>query len=216
MRTLAAFTVLIMGGTLAGCMGSTPTTPAARFKGLESAHQPVVSRTVLAFDIATSGSNGLAAGEYQRLRDWFDGLQLSYADRISIDASSTDGEAAVREAVGVVAARYGMLVSEGAPVTNGTPSPGYARVIVSRAKAEVPGCPDWSGSPIGNAPRLPNYGCGVNGTLAAMVANPEDLLSGRTGDTSIDATSNSKAIKTYRDKPATGSADVKTEATGNN
>lgn len=201
MNKLATLSILALSIGLAGCMG---TSPAANFKGLETLHQPVVSRTNYTFDVATSGSGGLGAGEYQRLADWFDSLQLGYSDRISVDASSADNAEALEDAVGTIAARYGKLVSPGAPITNGRPSPGYARIVVSRASATVPGCPDWKSPPVGDAQRLPNWGCGVNSALAAMVANPEDLLSGRTGDSAVDANTNSKAIKTFREKPASG------------
>ena len=78
-------------------------------------------------------------------------------------------------------ARYGMVVTPGAPVTAGVVSGDSVRVVVSRRRAEVPGCPNWSvpSQPNFNNRSMSNFGCGVNSNLAAMVANPEDLLHGR-------------------------------------
>ena len=43
-----------------------------------------------------------------------------------------------------VAGHYGMLVSDGAPVDPGMVAPGMVRVVVSRTRASVPDCPNWS------------------------------------------------------------------------
>jgi pilus assembly protein CpaD len=48
----------------------------------------------------------------------------------------------------------------------------------------------------------------VNGNLAAMVANPEDLISGQAGTGETIVTTSTKAIKAYRDKEPTGTGDL--------
>ena len=75
---------------------------------------------------------------------------------------------------------YGMLVPNGAPVTAPV-APGNVRVVVSRNVASVPNCPNWErpSQPNYNNRMMPNLGCAVNSNLAAMVANPEDLVHGR-------------------------------------
>jgi len=45
----------------------------------------------------------------------------------------------------------------------------------------------------------------VNGNLAAMIANPDDLLHGREGLGVGDATTASKALDYYRSAPPTAS-----------
>ena len=57
-------------------------------------------------------------------------------------------------------------------------------MVVSRTRAEVPDCPNWSvpSQPNYNNRTMSNFGCAVNSNLAAMVANPEDLIHGREGD----------------------------------
>ena len=51
---------------------------------------------------------------------------------------------------------------------------------------------------------MSNYGCAVNGNLAAMVANPEDLIHGRDGSGVGDAMTSTKAVQSYRKPAPTG------------
>jgi pilus assembly protein CpaD len=92
-------------------------------------------------------------------------------------------------------------------VTAGAVGSGNVRVVVSRNVASVPDCPNWErkSQPNYNNRMLPNYGCGVNSNLAAMVANPEDLIHGREGSGIGDAATASRAINAYRTAPTTGS-----------
>jgi pilus assembly protein CpaD len=100
-----------------------------------------------------------------------------------------------------------MMVQPGAPVTSGPVNPGTIRVIVTRTRAEVPGCPNWSvaSQPNYNNRTMSNFGCGVNSNLAAMVANPGDLVHGREGTVLVDPYTGMKAVDFYRATPPTGS-----------
>lgn len=184
-------------------------------RGLESVHQPIVARTDYVYDM-TVPNDHLSDESARGLSGWFDSLNLHYGDRISVDTQGYG--AGSREAVGAVAARYGLLVDATAPVTHGEIAPGSIRVIVSRMTASVPNCPDWSRPSTANfnGHTMSNYGCATNGNLAAMVADPRDLISGRTGASSVDAATSSKAIRTYRKAPPTGAAGLKTETTKGN
>jgi pilus assembly protein CpaD len=183
-------------------------------RGVESVHQPVVSRTDYVFDVNAS-SGGLDAREAGRVEGWFQSLRLGYGDRISVDVGSDGfGSSAARESIAAIAAKYGLLLDNGAPITGGTLAPGNVRVIVSRAKAEVPGCPDWSrqSEPNFGSHNASNYGCAINGNLASMVADPRDLVLGRDSGSAIDATTSGKAIKSYRDRKPTGEQGLKNES----
>jgi pilus assembly protein CpaD len=169
-------------------------------RSLDSVNQPVVQRTDYVIDLTTDG-DGLSASERERLKGWFESLALGYGDRVSVDEAY--GPSRSRSDVAKVAAEYGLLLSEGAPVTPGSPQPGGLRVIVSRSTASVPGCPIWQG-PGGPSATSPNYGCGVNSNVAAMVADPSDLVLGQAGSGTGDATTASKAIKVYREAKPTG------------
>ena len=206
-RNLAAAIAVSLGLTLSAC-GGMPTNAS-----LNSTKQPVVERTSYTLDVRT-GAGGLPVPEQQRLAGWFDAMGLRYGDRLSIDDPSMSG--ATRDAVAQLASRYGILVSEGVPVTPGYVTPGTARVVLTRSSAHVPGCPDWSAKSDMNYNNAtsPGYGCAVNGNMAAMIANPEDLIRGQrgTGETLV-ATSN-KAISTHREQEPTGKAGLKQSATG--
>jgi pilus assembly protein CpaD len=170
-------------------------------RGVEAVNVPVVTRADYVFDAAAPGGS-LAPAEKARLDAWFRGLNLGYGDSIYVDAPYAD---AARYEVAQVANNFGMMLEPGAPVTAGAVSPGNVRVIVSRTRAEVPGCPNWSvpSQPNYNNRTSSNYGCGVNSNLAAMVANPEDLVHGRDGGIGSNA-AGTKAVIMYRTTPPTG------------
>ncbi len=209
-RYVGAATVLsLMLGT-----GSTAAHSSPINRSLESVHQPVVDRTDFALDLAATPS-GLAYGEADRLAGWFDGLRLGYGDTIRIDDPMGRRGGAAQDGVAAVVSHYGMLVSHDAPpVTTGRPAGGSIRVIVSRAVAHVEGCPDWSRGNAGEyaGSSRSNFGCADANNLAAMVANPQDLIEGRSGEVAGDARVSVKAIKTYRDAAATGAGGLKIES----
>ena len=90
------------------------------------------------------------------------------------------------------------------------------RVVVSRMKASVPGCPDFSrvSEPEFESNTSSNYGCAVNSNLAAMVANPADLVRGQPGADATDPATSAKAIDVYRKAAPTGAGGLKSESTG--
>ncbi|MEZ5680300.1 MAG: CpaD family pilus assembly protein [Erythrobacter sp.] len=172
-------------------------------RSLYSTKQAVVERTNYTFDVATSGDS-VPLSEQRRLDGWFETMDLRYGDRISVDDPTNSP--GVRAAVASLAGRYGMMVADTAPPTEGYINPGQARIVISRTSASVPGCPDWSArSDINyNNATYPNYGCAVNSNMAAMVANPEDLVHGQEGNGETVILSSNKAIDSYREQAPTG------------
>jgi pilus assembly protein CpaD len=194
---IAAAIALSLGLGLSAC-GDTPNN-----RTLYSTKQPVVERNNYTLDLA-AGAGGLTVPEQQRLAEWFETMNLRYGDRVAIDGAV--GSDAVREDVAVIAARHGLLLSEGSPITDGFVDPGKVRVVVTRSRAHVPGCPDWSdkfASNLENA-TADGFGCAVNGNLAAMVADPEHLLHGVEGTGETTVMSSTKAIQSYREQAPTG------------
>jgi pilus assembly protein CpaD len=196
--------LLIATAALAGCGYKPHDLPD---RGVEAVNTPVVTRADYVFDAAAPGGS-LAPSEKARLDAWFRGLNLGYGDSIFVDAPYADS---ARYEIAQVAGNYGMMVEPGAPVTAGAVGPGSVRVIVSRNRAEVPGCPNWSqpAQPNFNNRMMSNFGCAVNSNLAAMIANPEDLVHGREGTNVGNNAAGTKAIILYRTTPPTGSKGLK-------
>jgi pilus assembly protein CpaD len=167
--------------------------PGTENRGLESIHQPVVERSDYVFDV-----------------------NAGYGDRVAVD-DPAGGALQLRSDVAGQVARYGLLLADEAPVTAEPIAPGTARIVVSRMRASVPGCPDFSryrGTEFESNTNS-NYGCAMNANLAAMVANPADLVRGEPGANVYDAAQGSKAIVIYRNAtPSGGGGTVKADAGG--
>ena len=171
-------------------------------RGLNAVNVPVVARSDYAFD-AAAPDGSLGPSEQYRLDAWFAGLNLGYGDRIYVEGAYAD---AARSDVSRVAARYGLLVSAGSPVSAGVVPSGGVRVVVSRTRASVPNCPNWSerSQPNYSNKTMSNYGCAVNSNMAAMIADPNDFVWGREGNGYADADTSSRAIQSYRNAKPTG------------
>ncbi|WP_068090644.1 CpaD family pilus assembly protein [Novosphingobium rosa] len=182
--------------SLAGCGGT------ATNRLMVPQHQPVVTHASFSLDLA-QGNDGLAPAEKARLSGWFDAMGLRYGDQIAIDDPAANPR--TRAAVADLASAKGLMVSTQPPLAQAALEPGTLRIVLTRASATVPGCPDWSANSETNTMNAlhPNFGCAVNSNLAAMVANPDDLLHGAHSDSNPVATSN-KAIASYRDVKPTG------------
>lgn len=193
---------------LGGCMGT-------QNRGLESVHQPVIGRSDYILDLALAGG-ALAPGEDRRLAGWMNAMKTGYGDRIAIDDPAGGGFRA-RDQVTRVAAGYGLLLSDDAPVTAAPVTPGTIRVVLSRMSASVPGCPDYSRDPSHEfgSNTSSDYGCATNTNLASMVARPADLVSGQ-GSDAYDAAGSYKVIDAYRKAAPTGNGGttIKVESTG--
>lgn len=195
--------------TALGACSHTPHDLADR--GLAPINVPVVQRADYTVDLAAPGGT-LLPGEGQRLNGWFQGLGLGYGDTIYVDGGYAD---AARAEVAAIAGNYGMQIHSGAPITAGAVQDGSVRVVVSRNRASVPNCPNWDrpAQPNYNNQSFSNFGCGVNSALAAMVANPEDLVHGRDGNGVTDPQTAAKAVSTYRSAAPTGGGALQSSST---
>lgn len=215
LKTITAVIALGVGASACTTSGAGPLT-AANNPSLNSVHQPVVQRTDFVLDLRTDG-NGLPASEQDRLAGWLEGIRVGYGDRITVDEPGAYPLPAARQDVARVVGRYGLLLSDAAPVLNGAVPPGAVRVIASRATASVPGCPQWSDPGIlGTNNTSSNYGCATNSNIAAMIANPEDLVLGQDGSGNGSASTATRAIRSYRERQPTGREGLPaTSTTGN-
>jgi pilus assembly protein CpaD len=197
MRSL--FAPLLLASALAGCVTDGQD---QLDRGVSPVNVPTLTRADYVFDASAPGGV-LAPGESERLDAWFRSMNLGYGDSVHVDGGYSG---AARGEVGQLAGMYGLAVQPGAPVTAGGIGGENVRVIVSRTRAEVPNCPNWDrpAHPNWNNPSMPNFGCAVNSNLAAMVANPEDLINGREGSGLGDTLTSSRAIDSYRKAEPTG------------
>lgn len=188
----------VIGLSVAGCAGSISDN-----SSLYSIHQPVVERNNFALDVNLSNEDGIASFEQKRLTEWMNALDLGYGDRVSLDFGDGFNNALAKQRVADLAASRGLLLQDQAPLTEGRIPSGSVRVIVSRSTASVPSCPDWTSTSNSNfnSGNHSNYGCASNSNLAAMVADPEDLVRG-VDKSSSDPTNGKKAIDAYRDQAA--------------
>lgn len=190
-RPLPGALALALGLALASC-GGMPTN-----RTVYSVNQPVVERSSVALDVTTA-PNGLPVPEQRRIASWFEAMDLRYGDRVSVEDPL--GRAEVRAAVAELAGRHGLLLADAVPLSSGDLQPGQARVVMVRSRASVPNCPNWTGTSdatLGNGISA-GYGCGVNGNLAAMIANPDDLLKGQKGSADTYITTSSATINAYK------------------
>lgn len=190
---------------LSGCAGT-------KNRGLETTHQPVVSRTDYVFDVNTVPGS-LAAGEGERLAGWLGSLKIGYGDRVAVDDPHGTG---ARRDVAALVAGYGMFLAEQAPISSAPVAPGTLRVIVSRSVAKVPGCPDFSLNPQVDfeSNTSSNHGCAINSNVASMVADPNDLVRGQPGALTSDPAVSTKAINSLRNATPTGAGGLKAVSTG--
>jgi pilus assembly protein CpaD len=193
---------------VAGCAAQPHQLTPTNNTSVYSLHQPVVEHTNFVFDLNTD-AGGVSEAELERLAAWFESIELRYGDRLSIDDGGRYDQAAHSD-VARLLSEYGLALDPGAPVTQGSLPQGLIRVVASRSSASVPGCPYYgepsredSGieSPVRTGP---NYGCATNSNLAAMIANPDDLIHGRGGTSRGSGTTAGRAIRVYREGQPTG------------
>lgn len=196
-KRLSLVALVIPGMLLTACGGT-------QNRGLESVHQPVVSRTDYVFDINADGGR-LDDGEARRLAGWLATLRLGYGDKVAIDDPAGIAYGA-RPQIESLVKHYGLFLSNQAPITGAAPIPGAIRIVVSRTTARVPGCPDYSrtGSTDFESNTTSNHGCAVNSNLAAMIARPEDLVLGQVGSVTSDPATGSQAIQQLRKGTGSG------------
>ncbi len=177
MKTLLAFTASIaVLGTLTACQ-----TPASASAEVSSEHVPVVSQQYLTHDMAFGPRGDLSAAELNELDQWFESIDVRYGDRVSVDQTGAGENPLRKAAISRVLGTRGLMLASESPATAPAITAGTVRVVVVRATASVPECPDVDNAPNPDptVSKTSNYGCATSSNLAAMIADPNDLLSGK-------------------------------------
>lgn len=206
-RLIRIAAVSALSLAIAGCATGQPPALTARSNySVYSVHQPVVEHTNYVFDLRVDGDR-VPDAELGRLAAWLQSINARYGDRITIDEPRGYQSAGARNDVSRVVNDMGLLLAEeGAPVTQGEIAPGTIRIVASRATAQVENCPSYTNQGIDSPVRTDsNYGCATNANLAAMIANPDDLVHGQEGTGRESAQTATRAVGSYRARTPTGS-----------
>lgn len=184
---------------LAACAGGRLNT------SLDTQKVATITTSQIAYDLRFGPGNTLSESQTKALADYLAAIRIGYGDHISIDDPIPYAADERRAAVATVIAKFGMLVEENGPVAPVALRPGVTRIVITRPRAEVPNCPDWSrpSNPETEFSLMSNFGCAVQGNLAAMTADPNDLLTGKPYS-GADGNSINKAISAYRSAAPSG------------
>ena len=173
MKTRPFLFVLLSAWMLAGCVTDYSKTEAPnnlRVNGAET-------RVDISF---APGSARLAPGEAARLDRLVATGIIRPADRVTIAAAGAPGLAGQRVAtLSSALLGYG-IVAETVPP--GTVPANRAVIGIGRYAVQLPPCPNWSSPPQAEYTNAheSNWGCAAATNLGLMVAQPADLVSGRT------------------------------------
>ena len=165
------------------CPGRLPATAARRCpdRGSGGVNVPVVTTRGLC---VRRGGSGRVAGARReaRLDGWFQGLGLGYGDSIYVDGGLCGQRARPGRADRRQIRHAGCRRRAGDRGRRSTRHGPRRRQPPPCRGSRLPELEPAVASPTSTTSTMPNFGCGVNSNLAAMVANPEDLIHGREGD----------------------------------
>jgi len=132
-----------------------------------------------------AGDDRLAVSERERLDSFLAHAQVGSTDKVYVNLEP-DGERVTERRVSTVAAFLKLRgLKPASPTTGfaeGKAKDNTIQVVVRRYLVTLPGCPDWTSdtSDTFNNDVHSNYGCATVSNLGMMVADPEDLVRGRT------------------------------------
>ena len=139
----------------------------------------VVSETTFAHTVRyQAGVDEPDAAQITGLNDFLVGNDVERGDRIVIERAASPTDDMRASILADALARKGLLpaMSEAASVP-----PGELHLVIHRYVASAPGCPNWTKPPGNDFDNTmhSDFGCATAANLAAMVADPHDLLIGR-------------------------------------
>ena len=170
-----------MALTLAACQGGPE-----YWTGAEAQHGNAVEWVLIDHDVRfASGSGSLRAGERDRLVAFLGRHDVDYNDDLYVEVGglATDRVGRARRAAieQVLRREHYQLADAPAPGTGMAPTPGSVTLTIGRYVVVPPNCPDWR-KPSNFDPNntvSSNYGCATEANLGLMIADPRDLVVGR-------------------------------------
>jgi pilus assembly protein CpaD len=170
---------LALGLLVAGC---TPTT--SEWTPAEAPKTPRVDFVRLQHEaVFKPGSPDLAGGEAGSLASFLNQAGVTSEDHVYFEAASDDRLSLSR--IGNLAK---VVDRQGVGAQTLPPAAGLApdriRVVVERYVVTPPNCPNWTAPAVGDHGNQPgsNFGCADATNFSLMVADPRDLVIGRTPD----------------------------------
>lgn len=190
---VATFAVIV-----AGCAQTVADwTPAASPSDLQV--QWVTHEHSISFN---SPTNLLTNQEMRSLDRFLSEIDLRPSDRLFVDVGPQSGEVVSDTRIGVIndQLRHYVPGVRAQPITGEKGGRTNVRLIVGRYVVQPPNCPDFSRPSSSNPGNHPdsNFGCSTTRNLGLMLADPGDLLRGRTLGPG-DGESLSRGIRAYRD-----------------
>jgi pilus assembly protein CpaD len=185
------FLVAAVGALLlAGC------STADQWSEVQAPAQNKVEAVRLVHDVRFANGSQISNVEMAQLDGFITRHDLGYGDRVYVlmDNSAASSQRA-RNVVSYMKA-HGITANGLASVEA---QPGAVRVVVNRHVVVPPNCPDWSKpmtSDYSNTP-MSNLGCSTTANLGTMVADPSELIQGRTPG-AADAEGSSLGVRRYR------------------
>ncbi len=168
-----------------------------------------------------NGQEQLSPAEAQRLQAFVQRDQIGYGDRVILPGArgptpqATQTAQRQTDAVAAQLRRMGLTVSREAPPATPTAPANQITVVVARAVVTPPPCPNWSKSPAFDPTNTAgaNFGCANAYNFALMVADPNDLLTGRTPGPA-DGEQQAASINRYRAGKVVPLQDTTSRSTG--
>lgn len=149
------------------------------------------------------GTSDLSQESLANLESFITTNEVGYGDLVLFDQGSDVSE----ERIDALATRFlkqGVTIGESDGIFGAVPADGSVMVYIERYTVTAPECQRWSEASSvnpNNAPGQP-FGCVSQSNLAAMIANPRDLVTGERSGANPDTAR--KAVKTYRLMPTGG------------
>ncbi len=191
-RSMIIISAVIVGGIfLSGCSGLYP-----ELKDYQATPKTVSAQeyTYGTDAVFAAGSMSLSTEESERIVGYINRMSIGKYDRVNLMLFG-NGDMTLLTSARVNAVQM-VLNSQNVRLDNIIWSPEVdgmetdrVRILVDRYLVTLPGCPDWTKSARGSFDNQvhSNFGCATAMNFGAMLAEPHDLIEGRSGHTADGA-----------------------------
>jgi pilus assembly protein CpaD len=169
----------------------------------ESPHELDVKWVTHEHSVSFAGpENQLTKQESRNLDRFLGEIDVRPSDRVFVDLGPLSGDVVSDKRVGVINEQLRHFVpnAQALVITGEKGTNNNIRLIVGRYVVVPPNCPDLSKPSTSNPGNFndSNFGCSTQRNLGLMIANPGDLLRGRTL-APADGAALGRSIRAYRD-----------------